>query len=128
MDEMLRIASICLVGAGLAVLLRKNTPELALVLVIAVVAAVFFSLVGLLGEVFAFFNRLLLLGGLSPQLFAPLIKTVGIALISRSGAEVCRDAGAGAIAYMLETAGAVGAILVAIPLFETVWETILTVS
>lgn len=120
----MKLAALCLLGAGLATLLRKNTPELAMVLVVAVVVAVFFSLATLLEEIFDFFNRLIALGGLSLQLFTPLIKTVAIALISRSGAEVCRDAGAGAIGYMLETAGAVGAIIVAIPLFEAVWETI----
>lgn len=124
MNEMMKLAALCLLGAGLAALLRKNTPELALVLVVAVVLTAFFFLAGLLGEVFDFFRRILALGGLSSQLFMPLIKTVAIALISRSGAELCRDAGAGAIGYMLETAGAVGAIIVAIPLFEAVWETI----
>lgn len=123
MNEIMKLVALCLVGAGLAVLLRKNTPELALALAITVVVAVFFSLAGLLGELFDFFERLLVLGGLSTELFAPLIKTVAIALVSRSGAEICRDAGAGAIAYMLETAGAVGAIIVSMPLFEAVWET-----
>ena len=125
--EIMKLAAICLLGAGLSVVLRKNTPELALVLVIAVVAAAFFFLAGMLEEVFAFVERLLSLGGLSVQLFAPLIKTVAIAMVSRSGAEVCRDAGAGAIGYMLESAGAIGAIIAAIPLFEAVWETIQTV-
>lgn len=124
MIETMKLAVLCLLGAGLAALLRKNTPELALALVVAVVLTAFFFLAGLLNEIFDFFRRLLELGGLSSQLFTPLIKTVAIALISRSGAELCRDAGAGAIGYMLETAGAVGAIIVAIPLFEAVWETI----
>ena len=124
MEAMMKLAALCLLGAGLATLLRKNTPELSLVLIVAVVVAMFFSLATLLGRVFTFFDRLVTISGLSTQLFTPLIKTVAIALISRSGAEVCRDAGAGAIGYMLETAGAVGAIIVAIPLIEAVWETI----
>ena len=127
MESLFQISVICVVAALLAVVLRKNTPELALLLVISVVVAAFFFLAGMLEEVFAFVERLLLLGGLSVQLFAPLIKTVAIALVSHSGAEVCRDAGAGAIGYMLETAGAIGAMITAIPLFEAVWETIQTV-
>ena len=123
----MKLVALCLLGAGLAAVLRKNTPELALVLVIAVVVAVFFSLSEMLEKAFDFFERLLTLGGLSTQLFAPLMKTVAIAMVSRSGAEVCRDAGAGAIGYMLETVGAIGAMIAAIPLFEAVWETIQTV-
>ena len=125
--EIMKLVAICLLGAVVAVVLRKNTPELALLLVISVVVAAFFFLAGMLEEVFAFVERLLLLGGLSVQLFAPLIKTVAIALVSHSGAEVCRDSGAGAIGYILETAGAIGAMIAAIPLFEAVWETIQTV-
>ena len=127
MTGIMKLAALCLLGAGLAAVLRKDTPELALALVIAVVVAAFFSLAGMLEEVFGFFEQLLTLGGLSVQLFSPLLKTVAIALVSRSGAEVCRDAGAGAIGYMLETAGAIGAMIAAIPLFEAVWETIQTV-
>ena len=124
MDGVIKLAALCLLSAGLATLLRKNTPELAMLLVVAVVITSFFSLVGFLRQIFDFFEQLVELAGLSVQLFTPLVKTVAIALVSHSGAEICRDAGAGAIGYMLETAGAVGAIVAAIPLFEAVWETI----
>ena len=56
------------------------------------------------------------------ELFTPLIKTVGIALLSRTGSDLCRDAGEGAIASVLETAGAVAAIAVSLPLFRAAWE------
>ena len=54
----MKLTALCLLGAVLAALLRKNTPEFALLLIVAAVAAVFFSLVGLLGEAFAFFRQL----------------------------------------------------------------------
>ena len=46
----------------------------------------------------------------------------GIALLSRTGSDLCRDAGEGAIASVLETAGAVAAIAVSLPLFRAAWE------
>ena len=61
-------------------------------------------------------------GELPAELFTPLIKTVGIALLSRTGSDLCRDAGEGAIASVLETAGAVAAIAVSLPLFRAAWE------
>lgn len=61
-------------------------------------------------------------GQLPEQLFQPLLKTVCIALICRTGSDLCRDAGEGALASVLETAGAVAAIVVSLPLFRAVWD------
>ncbi len=124
MEQIFQITGICLIGAVLAALLRKNTPELAMLLVLAVAAAVLLSLGRAVEEITEFLNRMMELEGLSPELFRPMLKTTAIALVSRSGAELCRDAGAGTVAHVLETAGALGAILVAIPLFEEVWDTL----
>ena len=61
-------------------------------------------------------------GQLPVQLFVPLVKTVGIALLCRTGSDLCRDAGESAIGSVLETAGAVAAIVVSLPLFRSAWE------
>ena len=45
-----------------------------------------------------------------------------IAFVSRIGADLCRDAGESAIASVLESAGAVAAIVVSMPLFRSAWE------
>ncbi len=62
--------------------------------------------------------------GLSPAVLAPVIKTVGIAILTRVTAEVCRDAGEGGIAAFTETAGAATALFVAAPLLRAVLETV----
>ncbi|MFR6394538.1 MAG: SpoIIIAC/SpoIIIAD family protein [Oscillospiraceae bacterium] len=59
---------------------------------------------------FALLEQMSLAGGLSEDLLRPLVKTVGIALVSRVGAELCRDANQGALATVVETAGAFSAI------------------
>ena len=65
-------------------------------------------------------------GGLPEGLFTPLVKTLGIALVSRLGGEICRDAGQGAMAAVLDTAGAFGAVLVSLPLVRAAWELLRT--
>ena len=52
----------------------------------------------------------------------PLLKTVAISLISRIGGALCRDAGEGAMAGLVEMAGAFAAILVSLPLFRAAWQ------
>ena len=122
MEYIVKVAAVCLLGAVLALLLRKSNPELSLLLALAVCAAVLTVLIKGLGDVYHFLGEIVLWGGLSADLFSPLWKTVGIALIARAGTELCKDAGENAMASLIEMTGAFGAILVAIPLFQAVWD------
>lgn len=122
MDTSLKITAVCLVGALLATLLKKTSPPMGLLVSVALCVAVLAVLLGLLGECTAFLQQLTELGGLSMELFVPLIKTVAIALISRLGGALCRDAGESAAASLVEVAGAFAAILVSLPLFTAAWE------
>ena len=92
---------------------------IALVVLIAAAAGLLF-LSGLLEEVTAFLTALSDRGGVSHRLLTPLYKTVGIALVVKVGSERCRDAGEAALASVVETAGAVCALLVALPLLGAV--------
>ena len=103
-------------------LLKRTNPDMALLLALAVCGAVLFLLAEPLGEIRDFFTQLSDWGGLPTELFAPLVKTVGIALVSRTGSDLCKDAGEGAMASLVETAGAVTAILVSLPLFQAAWD------
>ena len=121
MDTAVRITAVCLVGALLAALLKKTSPDTALLLVLAVCVAVLAALCRGLEDVLSLLRQLLEWGGLSAELFVPLLKTVAIALVSRTGGALCRDAGEGAMAGLVEMAGAFAAILVALPLFRAAW-------
>ena len=120
MDTAVRITAVCLVGALLAALLKKTSPDTALLLALAVCVAVLTALCRGLEDVLSLLRQLLE-GGLSTELFVPLLKTVAIALVSRTGGALCRDAGEGAMAGLVEMAGAFAAILVALPLFRAAW-------
>ena len=79
---------------------------------------------GAIEEVRALADELGELIGLSPAVLAPVLKTVGIAILTRIAAELCRDAGEGGIAAAAETAGAAAAVLTALPLLRAVLSTI----
>ena len=89
---------------------------------VGILVAVLLALVRGVETVTAFVREVMQWGGVESALFAPLFKTVAIALISRTGADLCRDAGEGAMASLVETAGAFGAVVVSLPLFGAVWE------
>ncbi|MDY5333858.1 MAG: stage III sporulation AC/AD family protein [Vescimonas sp.] len=118
----MRLTALCLVGALLAALLRRTGGEMALLLALAVCGAAVMLLAQPLEELKGFWEEAASWGQLPVQLFVPLVKTVGIALICRTGSDLCRDAGESAIGSVLETAGAVAAIVVSLPLFRSAWE------
>ena len=118
----MRVTALCLTGALLAVLLHRSGGEMALLLSLAVCGVVAMVLMEPLEELRDFWEDAAAWGEPPAELFTPLIKTVGIALLSRTGSDLCRDAGEGAIASVLETAGAVAAIAVSLPLFRAAWE------
>ena len=122
METALRAAALCLLGTILAVVLKKTSPDTALLLAIAVCAASLAALARGMEQITAFLRQLLDWGGISAELFVPLLKTVAISLISRTGGALCRDAGEGAMAGLVEMSGAFAAILVSLPLFRAAWQ------
>ena len=118
----MRVTALCLTGALLAVLLHRSGGEMALLLSLAVCGVAAMVLMEPLEELRDFWEDAAAWGELPVELFTPLIKTVGIALLSRTGSDLCRDAGESAVASVLETAGAVAAIAVSLPLFRAAWE------
>ena len=117
-----KIAALCLIGIVLILLLQKSHPEIAILLALSICGGVLLYSLSGMKAILALLEQMSLAGGLSEDLLRPLVKTVGIALVSRVGAELCRDANQGALATVVETAGAFSAIVVAIPLFAAVWE------
>ena len=120
MEQVIQITALCMVGALLALVVRRGNPEQALLLVLGCVVLALLTLVGSIRELLDFLAELGERSGVARELFVPLYKTVGIALIVRLGGEVCRDAGEAALAAALETAGSICALLIALPLLRAV--------
>jgi Stage III sporulation protein AC/AD protein family. len=122
MEQTIQITAACVTGALLALLLKRQIPETALLVTLAAAAAAFLFLSGAVEQVLNFLDRLSREAGVSQELFIPLYKTVGIALVVRIGGNLCRDAGESALAAVVETAGAICALVTALPLLSAVLE------
>ena len=117
---MVKIAALAVAAALCAVVVRKSASELAVVLALAAGCIILSVSLGALESVRALMDTLADTAGLSPAVLAPVVKTVGIAILTRVAAELCRDAQESGIAAFVETAGAAAALFVALPLMETV--------
>ncbi len=106
-------------------LLKKYSPEQALLLALAVTSIVLFRCISLaaplLGTLEALFRR----AGIEGAYIAVLLRTVAAALVTHLCAGLCRDGGSQIMAAAVELSGAVAALLIALPLLEAVTELML---
>ncbi len=123
--ELLKLAALCAVCILPVVLLRKQTPEQALLLTIAILAVAAARCVSLalplMEELRALFDR----AGIEPLYLSILLRTLAAALVTRLCADLCKDGGSQALASAVETAGAVAALAIAMPLLKAVVELLL---
>ena len=120
MEWMVKVAAVAIAAAVLGTVLRKNTPELALLLALCAGLWITGVAAGGLGAVAALMEELAGLSGLSEELLEPVVKTVALSILTRLTAEICRSAGEQGIAAFVETAGTVLALAVALPLVRAV--------
>lgn len=120
MNDVLTVAALGTVSSICAVVIRKQTPEFALLLAICGGALIIVWCSGALTAVIDFLDELIEIGDLAPGIVAPVVKVTGIAVVTRIGADFCRDAKESALAVAVETAGSVFALLSVIPLMSAV--------
>ena len=119
MTILLKAAAIAIAGAIITLLLKRSAPELGLSMSIAVsllCAALAMELLSGLGEILALVQTQT---GLSPAVTAPVLKCVGIGVVTRLSADMCKDAGQSAIASAVELCGACCALVTALPLIQS---------
>lgn len=125
MEDILKAAALGLTGGLLAALVRKRAPELGMVLAITVGAILLQTALTAFSGVIGFLDELTDLSGLSSDVVAPLLKTAGVAIVTKTASALCKDAGEGGVASFVETAGTAAALIIALPLLKTVLEALL---
>lgn len=122
--DIFKIAAIGLTGAVLAALLREEKREFAIYAALATVLTIFVCILYQLSAVFEFlksWQSQLSYG----EVYLPIIlKILGTAYLSDFVAQVCRDAGEGAIAAKIELAGKVMIFYLAMPVMVSIMELI----
>jgi len=118
MELLLKLAALSLCTEAVTALLKRNDGALALALLLAAVIAGCALLLPALSELSDFCTRALALTGLPAALFAPLWKVMAAALVARFSCALCDDAGQSALSSLMGTAGALCALMCALPLLE----------
>ena len=118
MDTIFKVAAVGVAGTLMAVTLKRSTPEIGLALGLFVACGIVLLGMDVFGAVLDFMRETARLSRLPDGLLSPLFKTVGISIVTKISAELCRDAKESAIASGIEICGAVAGLYAALPLFR----------
>ena len=90
MELAAKAAAVGVCAALMALLLKKSNAELALCLGLAAGAAILAATLSLAEDILGAAERARELSGLSPALFTPVVKCVGIGIVCALGSEACK--------------------------------------
>lgn len=122
--EIIQIIGLGIVVTILILVIRQQRPEFALLLSLVLSVMIFMLVVGKLSLIVDLFRKLADQANINQLYLNTVLKIIGIAYISEFGAQVCRDAGEGAVAGKIEFAGKIMILVLAIPIIAVVLDTI----
>ncbi|MDE6591360.1 MAG: stage III sporulation protein AD [Oscillospiraceae bacterium] len=122
MSDIIKVAAAAAAAAVCAVVVRRQAPELGLVLAACAGAVIVLYCSEALRATVELMDKLVETGGLSAQVVEPVMKTAGIAIVTRLSADFCRDAKEGGLASAVELAGTALALAAVLPLMSAVVE------
>jgi len=114
--DIMQIVAVGIIAGVMSLAIKKQAPEIALLISIAAAVLIFFMVLPKLSAVFA------VLGTVADRIrgdmgfIGTLLQITGIAYIAEFGSQICKDAGEGAIATKIELAGKVMIIVASTPI------------
>ncbi len=124
--EVAAIAGIAVIAAVTAAMLRRYHQEYAAAIALAAGALILLQVMSAVLPVVSGITELLSASGLSGEYGVILLKALGICFLAQFSADACRDAGESALAAKVELAGKVAVAALALPLFENIASTALS--
>jgi len=119
MESAAKIVAVAVLASAICLVLKRTNPELNTGISLLFCAAALTAAFTVLSPVLELLEEAKSLSGVSHALYYPLFKCLGIAVVSRLGADLCRDAGQSAMAGAVEFAGAAAAVCVSLPLLSS---------
>ena len=122
--EIIQIIGLGFMVTLLILVIKQQRPEIAVQLSLALATIIFLMVLSKISVVLDLFRDMAAKANISSMYLNTILKIIGIAYITEFGAQVCRDAGEGAVAGKIEFAGKVLVMVMAIPIIALVLDTI----
>ncbi len=126
MDGLVRLIPVAVLSAVLALIVKKDNPLTAFLISLAAVTLMLISLLSEIQTVTAFLREMSGYSSLKNETILPLIKIVGVSIVTGIASQLCKDANEGTLSYAAELLGVISAVLIALPLFTQVLSLILS--
>ena len=124
MEMLIKAAVVGGISALMVIIIKKSNPEMALLLSLAAGTIIIIYALRLIGRTREVIDSATRIAGLSPAVVTPVLKCVGIGVITRLCSDICNDADSKSIASSVELAGAAAALYIALPLLQTLLQMI----
>lgn len=123
--EIWQIVGLALIVTVISVVLKQIRPEIALQLTILAGASIFILVMSKIKIIVDLLQNLADQANISSYYLLIVLKIVGVAYLAEFGAQICRDAGEGALASKIELAAKVAVIVLAIPIIVAITESLI---
>jgi stage III sporulation protein AD len=122
--EIWQIVGLALIVTVISVVLKQIRPEIALQLTILASASIFIMVMSKIKVIVDLLQNLANQANISSYYLFIVLKIVGVAYLAEFGAQICRDAGEGALASKIELAAKVAVIALSIPIIVAITESL----
>ncbi|MDD4169042.1 MAG: stage III sporulation protein AD [Desulfotomaculaceae bacterium] len=123
--EVMQIVAFGLIATVLIVVVKSQRPELGVLLSVAAGVILFLLVLDKIGSIMDVIKELTDRAGISMIYLGTILKIIGIAYIAEFGAQICRDAGEGAVATKIEFAAKIMIMVLAVPIVVAVLQLLL---
>ncbi|MEW6725315.1 MAG: stage III sporulation protein AD [Bacillota bacterium] len=125
--DIFQVLGFTLITLVLLLVLRQTNPSASTLVGVVAGVTLLLLAVSQLRAIVGVFGDLAARAGVSQVYVATVLKVIGIAYLTEFGAQICRDAGEGALGSKVELAGKVLILVLAIPIVLAVLDTILKI-
>lgn len=125
--DLLPYLGLAVLATILLVIIRPLRPEVATILSLAAGGIMLVSILGRLRALLGTIGAMAARAEIQPFFLQTVLKVIGLAYLAGFTAQICRDAGEGAIATKVEFVGKVAILLVGLPVVWAVLETMLKI-
>ncbi|MCR6545962.1 stage III sporulation protein AD [Dehalobacterium formicoaceticum] len=125
MEDLFAIIGLALVTTILVVFIKESKiPALGMVISVFVGAVIFIQILPKISYVVSAFEELATRASINTFYLTTIFKIIGISYIAEFGAQVCRDAGQGAIATKVEFSAKILVMVLAVPIIGAILESV----
>ena len=118
--DIVKIAFLGIITALLYAIVRNIKPEMAPLVILGGCGVLLVTLAGKLTEITGGVGKMTKLAGLDNENIKILLKALGICIVTQFAADICYDNSCSSVAAAVELSGRVGALILALPMLETV--------